>query len=102
MYRGDDRELTITASEDLSGSTVQFTARRHLSDTTAVISKSTEDASIVVSGTTATVTIAAADTTDELPGALHWDVQVTDGEGKIHTVATGRLAIVEDVTRPAA
>lgn len=102
MYRGDDRELTITASEDLSDTTVEFTARRYLSDTTAAFVKSTADGSITVSGTTATVTIDAADTVDEEPDRpLFWDVQVTDGDGKIHTVAAGRLALLEDVTRPA-
>lgn len=99
MYRGDDRELTITASEDLSGSTVRFTARRRRSDVAAVIVKSSTAGSIVISGMAATVTIDAADTEDQGRQALFWDVEVTDPAGKVHTVATGRLAILEDVTR---
>lgn len=97
MYRGDDRELVVTASEDLTGAEVAFTARRYKRDEVPVISKTTA-AGITVVGTVATITIDAADTVDEAPGALFWDIQITDATGKIHTVATGRLGILEDIT----
>lgn len=100
MYRGDDRELTITASEDLTTSEVRFTARAQRSSPTAVIAKSTETGGIVVDTATATVAIDAADTQDLDPGALHWDVEVTDAIGLVRTVAIGRLAILRDITRP--
>ncbi len=98
MYRGDDRELVVTASEDLTGAEVAFTARRYKRDEVPVISKTTAGG-IAVNGSTATITIDAADTVDEEPGALFWDIEITDGTAKVHTVATGRLAILEDITR---
>ncbi len=104
MYRGDDRDITITATESLQDADVVFTARRRKSDTEAVIEKSTTDTNIVIGDdpfTTAVVTLDAADTVDLTPAALFWDVEVTDVDGKVHTVATGRLAILEDITRPA-
>jgi hypothetical protein len=101
MYRGDDRVLVITADEALTGSEIVFTAKRRKSDTDPVITKSTTAGSIVIGdpATTAEVTIDAADTEDLDPIALHWDIQVTDVMDKVHTVAAGRLAIVEDITR---
>lgn len=103
MYRGDDRTLTITASETLTGSEIRFTAKAHKRDTDAVISKSTTDGiTIGDPATTADITIDAADTEGLEPVALFWDIEVTDGTGKVRTVAVGRLAVMADITAPAA
>jgi len=104
MRRGDDRSLTITATEDLTGSDVAFTAKRRRRDTDAdaVITKTT-GAGIVIGnpGTTAEVAIDAADTDglDDVPVALYWDVEVIDSADKRRTVATGRLGILPDISR---
>jgi hypothetical protein len=102
IYRGDDRTLTVAASSPIQGSDMVFTAKRHRrdADADAVIQKSTADGGITVIGDEATITIDAADTDslDDSP-ALFWDVQVTDTDGKTLTVATGRLAILRDITR---
>jgi hypothetical protein len=101
MYRGDDRVLDITASETLTGSTLRFTAKQRRTDTEAVIEKSTGDGITIGSpATTASIAIDAADTEDLEPTVLFWDIEVTDVTGKVHTVATGRLEIHADVTRP--
>lgn len=100
MYRGDDRTLTITASESMEGADLRFTARHRRYDDDVVIEK----AAVVGDDpfTSATVEIAASDTEDLEPDALYWDLELTDGTGKVHTVATGRLAILEDVSRASA
>lgn len=102
MFRGDDRTLTITATEDLAGSEIRFTAKQRRSDAVAVIAKSLGSGITLGNPTTtAEVVIDAADTDDLDPVALYWDVEVTDATDKIRTVASGRLAIREDVSRPA-
>ena len=103
IYRGDDRALLITSSVDLTGSEVWFTVKRKRqdADVDAVIAKSTDQGDITVAGFQATVTIDAADTQDLDPVALYWDVQIVDGDGKVRTVATGRLAVLADITREA-
>lgn len=101
MYRGDDRVITITASESLDGCDVWFTAKRRRSDADddAVIQK-TSPTDITIDGVTAQVAIDAADTAELDHGtALFWDVQVFDTDGNLHTVASGRLSIVGDITR---
>jgi hypothetical protein len=98
MYAGNDRELTITASEDLSGADVYWTARRRKRDTEPLLEKSTV-AGISVNGAVATVALDREDTVDLDPVVAHWDVEVVDGSGDTHTVATGRLAIKRPITR---
>lgn len=104
MYRGDDRTLTITASESLAGvEDIRFTAKVARADDEAVIAKSiTDGIEIGDPDTTATVTIDAADTEDLGPVNLRWDIEITDALGKVRTVAVGRLLILPDVTRQAA
>lgn len=100
MYRGDDRMLTITASEDLEGSEITFSAKRSTRDDAPVlISKSVGDGIAIGDPTTsAVVTLDAVDTADLAPGTLFWDIEVVDVLGKVHTVATGKLRIRRDVT----
>ncbi len=102
MTRGDDRTLTITASDSLAGSEVTFTAKRSRrdADVDAVIRKTTgAGVEIGTPDSTAVVTIDAADTEDLEPVALWWDVQIVDGDSLIRTVAQGRLSIAADITR---
>lgn len=98
MYRGDDRVLTITATEDLSGSEVRFTARRTRRAEEAVIEK-VSPGDITIDEFSAAIAIDAADTEDLDREALFWDIEITDSADKIRTVATGRLAILPDITR---
>jgi hypothetical protein len=89
MYRGDDRTLTITADQSLTGSEITFTAR----------GKRREDSPVLIVKTTDVVTLDAEDTEDLTPGSLWWDVEVVDALGKVHTVAEGRLRVRLDATR---
>lgn len=97
MHRGDDRTLEVTASEDLTGSELTFTAR-HRSYSDDIVIQKTSSNGITVNGQTATISIDATDTADLDPDVLYWDIQVVDTAGDTHTVATGRLAIKHDVT----
>ncbi len=100
MYRGDDRQLVITASETMTGSVVRFTAKYARADELAAIEKSSDAGGIEIDDTVATVSIDAADTDSiATPKTLRWDVEVTDAFGSVRTVATGRLIINTDVTR---
>src|SRR5690348_9125485 len=102
MTRGDDRVLTIQASDDLTGADVTFSAKRRLTDgdEDAIIRKFSSDGIELDTDTTiALVSIDHADTVDVVHRVLHWDVQVIDDESKVHTVASGRLAIRPDVTQ---
>lgn len=114
MARGDSDilELRITKEDgsalDPPGLTIfedaRFTAKRRISDpdTDAVIAVSlgqgleidSEDDDLFL------IEVAAADT-DDLPdriSRLVWDVQVTDEIGP-HTIASGTLIVVPDVSR---
>lgn len=56
----------------------------------------------VIAGSTATITIDAADTEELEASRLYWDLEIVDGGGLVHTVATGVLNILPTVTNPAA
>jgi hypothetical protein len=101
MYRGDDRVLTITASEALTGSQITFTARRRPGG--AIVISKTTDAGITIGepATTAVIALDAADTRDLDPCVLRWDIEVVDVTEKTHTVASGQLNIRADITHPA-
>jgi hypothetical protein len=108
MYRGDDREFTLTLTEDgapmdLTGATLRFTAKHSAgdADVDAVVAKET-GAGIVIDADPETgiavVTVDAADTTS-LGGftRLVYDVEVTRG-GSTRTVLAGRLDVLVDVS----
>ena len=104
IRRGDDRTLTVTASESMENADLTFTAKRARRDpdADAVIQKTT-GAGITIAGTpflTAEIVIEAADTDDldDVPVALHWDLQLQLAS-EVHTIAQGRLAVLQDITR---
>ena len=106
MYRGDDREFTLTLTEDgapmdLTGATVRWTARVRAGDADTVIAK-TSSAGIAIANDPTTgvavLTIDAADTSGFAGRRdLVWDVEVTRG-GKTRTVLTGVLRVLVDVS----
>jgi hypothetical protein len=101
MSHGNDRELTLVATETLDAADVYFTARRF---GVAVIEKSTVSGGVDVDGTAATVTIERADTIDLSAWQTHvlsWDLEVVGGADDTHTVASGQLAIQPVVTQRA-
>lgn len=101
MFRGDDREIEITATDaagnpyDLAGSTVWFTGLSPF----GTIAKKT-GAGITTAGNVATVSIASADT-NALPSVTTYlcDCQIKNVDGKVWTIATGTLMVKTDITR---
>lgn len=98
MTRGDDRTLTVTASEDLDGADLEFTARRRPYSDIVIHKRLGAGITLGDPTTTAVVAIDADDTDDLTPDVLYWDLQVVDTANETHTVARGRLAIEPDIT----
>ena len=102
VTQGDDRTLTITASSSLEDMDLTWTARHRRYSEDVVIEKTT--GSGITTGSapfrTAVIALDAADTRDLDPDVLYWDLQIVDGQAKTTTVASGRLAVEGDVTRP--
>lgn len=111
MYRGDDRALTLTLTDedgspvDLTAAAVRFTAKRNIidADDAAVLSKTVGSGVVLVNapGGIARIDIAAADTA-AFAGRVElvWDIQVTRA-GLIRTVDAGTLTVLPDVSRTA-
>jgi hypothetical protein len=107
MTRGDDATFVIVAVDalnkpvNLSGATLRFTAKKSRTDAVPTLSKSTG------SGITHTdpangqaeLTFVPADTSSlYAPIALIFDVQLTEGTGKVSTIILGVLQIGADIT----
>ena len=111
ITRGDTRTLDVTCFQpdgvtalDITGFDLWWTAKRTTGDPDpGVMQKTTATGGIAVTGAAsglATVTIDPADTS-ALPGVtqLVWDLQARDPAGRIHTLASGTLTVLADVTR---
>lgn len=111
MYRGDTPtwELAVTnaagAPYNLTGCTIRMMAKRAITDadSAAVLDLSTAGGEITITdaaGGRAEIVPPAADTAGLIAdvNALY-DVQITTGTSRVHTVASGRLLIRRDVTR---
>jgi hypothetical protein len=115
--RGDTNEYDLTFTRldttqtpavavplDLTGATIVFTLKRNLddADVDAVLQK-TAGAGIAVTDAAngeALLTLNPADTTDlPAPRAFHYDVQVTESDGRVTTTAIGLLRLTADVER---
>jgi hypothetical protein len=69
-------------------------------DADVVAQATTANGQIVASGTSVEVTIPASLVTDWPTGKLVWDLQgVLSGSGRVHTIASGVITILPDVTR---
>jgi hypothetical protein len=99
---GDDVQLDVTATADLTGSVVYWTLKRAITDpdADALIEASTTNGDIALSGFTATVTLAAA-LTAPLPtnSSLVWALQVRDNASKVYTLAQGTVLALPPVLR---
>lgn len=108
IYRGDDREITITVTEpagtatDLTDTTLWF-AVWDADASSRIIEKDTTDGITIESPSTggiATVAIANADTASlesaDLDVPLTWEVQMKKS-GAITTVARGYLTVLTDI-----
>lgn len=110
MIRGDDVTFDVEVTDDGdpvpldTATSIRFTAKRSLedADADAVLALSLGDGITVdVAETHIAHLVIPAASTDQLqaPTYLVWDIEVTDEDGLIHTVAEGLLHITADVTR---
>lgn len=113
--RGETIELTVgpvldenDVVQDLTGSTIRFTAKERLSDldAAAIITGSTADGRIVIPSQAgplrgyAYVAIPASATSGfTAKRVLHWDVQISQPGGRVKTLAKGLLYVELDVTQ---
>lgn len=103
LTRGDNRTITVTASEDLDGSAIVFTARHRKDDVLHVIRKTSETDGGIELGdpsTTVTISLEPEDTANLDPCVLRWDIEVVDSDDDTRTVASGSLLVKGDVSRP--
>jgi hypothetical protein len=110
FYRGDTRTLSIAVKRqsqavNLAGASLTFTAKRSVADAddAAIIQKSV-GLGITVDdepGGLATLTILPEDTSGitTVPLTLQYDLQLTEADETVTTVARGQLTILDDVTR---
>lgn len=107
--RGDTNKYDVTvtrdgAALDLTGATLKFTVKRSLddADADAVFQKAIGTGIVVddVAGGLATLTVAPADTSAlPAPRSFHYDLQLTESDGRVTTVAIGSLRLSADVER---
>lgn len=97
LYAGDDFYIDVTVVDaagnpiDLTGATAQSQIR---DDSDAIVGE------FVASVHTDTVRLYLDSvTTAALPAAANWDVQITDDQAIVTTLAYGRVRIRKEVTR---
>jgi len=107
MVRGDTPTFAVVVTRgdtvvDITDATFKFTARRAYGDDAAVFTR-TSVAGITITDATAgkcKVVLQSADTTG-LPAAttvLVYDLQITEDDGTVSTVAQGKLTVTPDVS----
>lgn len=109
LKRGDSYKFTVSISDGTISSTdtLQWIARRKVTDTVAVIEKSTANGGIVrISDTQAQITILPSDTSGLLKTtALVWEFQRTTTTGEVDTIilpdgeTVGSMTIEVDLIR---
>ena len=101
---GDDESVTITFSDKATGSPINITGRTYR----AQIRRSPADATIlatwtcaITSGAAGKLTLTLSDTTTATlsPGYAVWDLEETTSGGLVSTPLSGRVTIVQDVSR---
>jgi hypothetical protein len=107
--RGDTNEYDVTVTRDgsaldLTGATLKFTAKRSMddSDLQAVFQKTIGSGIVVTDepGGLATLTVDPADTSSlPAPRSFHYDLELTESDGRVTTVAIGQLRLSADVER---
>jgi hypothetical protein len=107
MIRGDTRTITATFVDsdgsplDLTGGTVFFTVNASsepTDDTAAVVSKDVSSFAAPTTGI-ATITLAAADTTNVTPGTYWYDCQFVSSGGVVTSLAKQKFVLKSDITR---
>ena len=105
--RGDTNEYEVAVTRDaavldLQGATLKFTVKRDLGDADAVFQKAIWTGITVTDAPNGacTLTIDPADTSAlPAPRAFHYDLELTESDGRVTTVAIGLLRLAADVER---
>lgn len=107
--RGDTNEYEVAVTRDaavldLQGATLKFTVKRDLgdADADAVFQKAIGTGITVTDAPNGacTLTIDPADTSAlPAPRAFHYDLELTESDGRVTTVAIGLLRLAADVER---
>lgn len=99
VFRGDDKTLTGEvqdqdgAAVNISGWTIVFSAAQAPGETPLV---SVEAA--ITDAAAGTFTVALSRTHTSTVQRMAFDVQATTSDSKVHTLASGILSIIQDVT----
>lgn len=105
IYRGDTIKLRVPVTRDgvavnITTATFRLTAKRWLNDTTPLIQKdNTAFTSAVPASGVTIATIDPADTIDfEDTTIIHVDVEMTEDDDRVTTVAKGTIIVSADVS----
>jgi hypothetical protein len=106
ITRGDSSTLAVdilnadgTAYSMVDGDVINFTVKKHATDAAALISKSTSDSTITVTGNEASIGINPGDTKSLDYGIYLYDVQITHKDGSVDTFITPTpFSVMEEVT----
>ena len=90
MFAGDTKDILVTMTTDLSGATIKWALKKRLNGTQYIYK--TTSSGITVSGSTFTIRLDVADTSD-LSGGYYHEAEVTDALGNVSTVMTGSAKI---------
>ena len=106
FYSGDHRTLTFTVKDgadvvvDITGATFLWTVRRSVLSAVAEISlvsgESPSEIDILVAASGTVQVVLVPTDTAALSGDFYHELQMTDVEGNVTTVAFGTLTIKED------
>ena len=104
LYRGDDRDITLSVSDskgaiDLSS----YQARCQVRDSTrnngkVLLTLSSDDGSITVADNQLVLHVTHVDTATATWRQATYDVQLTDPQGKVKTIVRGQITLEHDVT----
>lgn len=90
-----------TAPVNVTGYTAELQLRSLPSDPTAVLSLSTANGAITVTGSTGQFAVhaTAAQTTNIDEGTYYYDIEITSGAGIVTRLAQGQIVVTPEVTR---
>ena len=109
MFKGDHKTFELQVKDqdgnpiDLSGATIRMTVKKHATDETAVISKTSNNASEISitdpANGIAEIYLVPSDTRNLDAGKYIFDIEITTAAGKVYTVLLANLTLVEDVSK---
>jgi len=101
MYSGDTQDVTATITDDdsasvaLAGMTIKW-GFATAPGQTAIVTKTTTDSDITISGNTFSFEIAPSDTTS-LAGTYYHEAECTDATNDVQTVLSGWMTVKADI-----